>query len=133
MVMPRTIEAYDPDCHVAYRKITLDVEQVKAFPGPCSTNNACAGILVILGVVGAGSAVVSGSIAIVGNVAYWAEHQANCRLPKDQQPSIVPESTDGPKPAKSTVFIEPRVAEYRNLTSPTSFSHVGPRPKIGMN
>jgi len=37
-------------------------------------------VLASLGVT-AVSAVVSGSIAIIGNVAYWAEHRAGCAAP----------------------------------------------------
>jgi len=36
------------------------------------------------------SAVVSGSIAIIGNVAYWAEHRANCVVPPASVPVAPP-------------------------------------------
>jgi hypothetical protein len=89
MVVTRTTESYDSDCRITYRRIVLDVEQVNVFPGPCSTNGACAGILVVLGLVGVGSAVVAGSIAVVGNVVHWAEHKSNCT----QEPAAPQEMT----------------------------------------
>jgi hypothetical protein len=36
-------------------------------------------LLVAAGVVAAASAVVSGSIAVVGNVVYWIEQQGQCK------------------------------------------------------
>jgi hypothetical protein len=83
MVVPRTTESCDPDCQLTHRQIVLDVEQVQVFPGPCSDNRACVGVLFILGAVGAGSATVSGSIAVVGNVAHWLERKANCEATQD--------------------------------------------------
>ena len=40
--------------------------------------DACAALLASLGVVAAASAVVSGSIVIVGNIVYWFERQQGC-------------------------------------------------------
>jgi hypothetical protein len=45
--------------------------------------------LVVLGLVGVGSAVVAGSIAVVGNVVHWAEHKSNCT----QEPAAPQEMT----------------------------------------
>jgi hypothetical protein len=38
-------------------------------------------MLVAMGAVTAASAVVSGSIALVGNVVYWFERQGRCNPP----------------------------------------------------
>jgi len=37
-------------------------------------------VLVAIGAVAAASAVVSGSIVLVGNIVYWAEKQGKCAL-----------------------------------------------------
>jgi len=56
----------------------LEVAQVGAI-GRC-TNRDCAYVLVAIGAVAAASAVVSGSIVLVGNIVYWAEKQGKCAL-----------------------------------------------------
>lgn len=77
VVVPRTDTVFDHDCQMLRRQMTLEVQQIGAFGG-CS-NDGCAALLVAAGVVAAASAVVSGSIAVVGNVVYWIEQQGQCR------------------------------------------------------
>jgi hypothetical protein len=76
VVVPRTTSVYDEECKVLRRQMVLDVEQIGVFGG-CS-NDGCAALLVGSGVVVAASAVVSGSIAVVGNMVYWFERQGQC-------------------------------------------------------
>lgn len=76
VVVPRTEIVFDDDCKVLRRTMVLDVQQIGVFGG-CS-NDGCATLLVGAGVVAAASAVVSGSIAVVGNVVYWLERQGQC-------------------------------------------------------
>jgi hypothetical protein len=78
VVVPRTTTTYDPDCGVQTRQMVLDVQQIGYLAG-CS-NHGCATLLVAAGVVTAASAIVSGSIAVVGNVLYWAERKGQCGL-----------------------------------------------------
>jgi hypothetical protein len=73
VVVPRTETVFDDECKVMRRQMTLDVHQIGTF-GRCA-NDGCATLLVATGVVAAASAVVSGSIAVVGNVVYWLERQ----------------------------------------------------------
>lgn len=77
IVVPRTVQVYDADCDIAARRMVLSVEQVGTL-GRCR-NEDCAVALVAFGAVAAASAVVSGSIVVVGNVAYWFENQNRCR------------------------------------------------------
>jgi hypothetical protein len=76
VVVPRTIESYDPHCRMVAKRMTLDAMQVAALGG-CS-NEGCAVLLAAAGVTAAASAIVSGSIAVVGNVVYWLERQGRC-------------------------------------------------------
>ena len=79
VIVPVQTEAYDPECQTFTRHIELQ-------PVVLGQLNACSGqgcealVLASLGVT-AVSAVVSGSIAVVGNIAYWAEHRAGCVAP----------------------------------------------------
>lgn len=75
VIVPVTVEGYDPDCRLVTHHMELKATQVAAF-GTCS-GNSCNALLVAFGVTAA-SAVVSGSIVVVGNVVYWAEERANC-------------------------------------------------------
>ena len=76
VVVPRTTTVYDEDCRIHMRQMVLDVEQVGFFGG-CA-NQGCVALLVGAGVVTAATAVVSGSIAVAGNIVYWFERQGQC-------------------------------------------------------
>jgi hypothetical protein len=76
VMVPVERQTYDPDCRLARREITLEPAVIGGF-GHCSGND-CAALLAALGLVSAASVVVSGSIAVVGNVLYWFEHQGRC-------------------------------------------------------
>ena len=77
VVVPRTTTFYDEDCRIHMRQMVLDVEQVGFFGG-CATQG-CVALLVGAGVVTAATAVVSGSIAVAGNIVYWFERQGQCQ------------------------------------------------------
>lgn len=74
---PRTIHVYDPDCQITSRQMILQAEQMPVF-GHCR-GEQCGAMLVIFGAVSAATAVVSGSIVVVGNVVYWFEKQNDCK------------------------------------------------------
>ena len=77
VVVPQTTYGYDPECRIVARHIELQAVQVAAIGG-CS-NKGCAVLLAAAGVTAAASAVVSGSIMVIGNVVYWMEKQGRCR------------------------------------------------------
>jgi len=79
VVVPRTDTVFDHNCQIHRRQMTLEVQQIGVFRA-CA-NDGCVALLVGAGVVAAASAVVSGSIAVVGNVVYWIEQQGQCRPP----------------------------------------------------
>jgi hypothetical protein len=89
MVVPRTVSSYNADCQVVERHMTLEAQQIGAL-ARCHNNAECATLLAVYGLVAATSAVVSGSVAVVGNVAYWIEKQGQCTRPPASQgaPSI---------------------------------------------
>ncbi len=74
--VPRTITIYDEDCKIHARQMVLQLEQIGVF-GAC-VNQGCAALLVGAGVVTAATAIVSGSIAVAGNIVYWFERQGQC-------------------------------------------------------
>jgi hypothetical protein len=76
VMVPRTVERYDAECRTRSRHVVLDAVQVGSI-GSCS-NQGCVAVVVVAGITSAASAVVSGSIAVVGNVAYWLEKQGRC-------------------------------------------------------
>jgi hypothetical protein len=75
--VPTTIEVYDPECQVVAKQMTLQAVQVAAIGG-CQ-NQSCVAMILAVGATAAASAIVSGSIVIVGNIAYWLERQSTCR------------------------------------------------------
>lgn len=74
--LPQTTIGYDPACGVVQRHMTLQPYQVGVFVG-CQ-NEGCIELLVAAGVISAASFVVSGSIAVVGDVVYWLEAKHRC-------------------------------------------------------
>lgn len=87
VVVPRTVENYDPQCRVVAKHMTLEAWQVASLGG-CS-NEGCVVLLAAAGVTAAASAVVSGSIAVVGNAVYWLERQGRC-VPAPVPPGLTP-------------------------------------------
>jgi hypothetical protein len=75
-VVPRSTASYDRECKVVAKHMELEVVQIGSLMG-CSQAD-CAYLLALAGATAAASAVVSGSIAIVGNVVYWLEKQGQC-------------------------------------------------------
>ena len=76
VMVPRTVQGYDAQCRTESRHMVLDPVQVGSI-GSCS-NQGCVVIVALAGVTAAASAVVSGSIVVVGNVVYWLEKQERC-------------------------------------------------------
>jgi hypothetical protein len=76
IVVPSTRESYDPQCRIMKREMTLEVAQAGQLRS-CG-GNECAAMMAAAGIVTAASAVVSGSIALVGNGLFWLERQGKC-------------------------------------------------------
>jgi hypothetical protein len=87
VVVPHTVASYDPHCRMVAKRMTLDAWQVASLGG-CS-NEGCVVLLAAAGVTAAASAVVSGSIAVIGNAVYWLERQGRC-APQDSSARASP-------------------------------------------
>lgn len=77
MVLPRTTQVFDPECQVVTNHMVLEAVQVAAIQ-QCA-NEGCVALIVGAGIFSAASAVISGSIVVAGNIAYWFEKQSQCR------------------------------------------------------
>jgi len=76
---PRTIEYYDAQCDIKYRKLVLETEAMKeTCSGPRSNDPEGHGCLALVVAMSAGSAIVSGSIVVAGNTIYWLEKEGKC-------------------------------------------------------
>jgi hypothetical protein len=97
MVVPKTVISYDHKCQITQRHVELEVRQVNVV-ATCGNNAECAGQLAFYGLVATSSAVVSGSVAVIGNVVYWLEKQGQCVRGQDQPaPAVVPSPQPSPK------------------------------------
>lgn len=76
VVVPQTRETYDAEYRTMKREMTLETAVLGSFQS-CQ-GEACKAMLIATGAVTAATAVVSGSIAIVGNIVYWFERKASC-------------------------------------------------------
>jgi hypothetical protein len=88
VIVPVQTEGFDPACRFVTHHIELQPVVLGQLNG-CSGQGCEALVLASLGVT-AVSAVVSGSIAIVGNAAYWVEHRAGCAAPPPEPPIAPP-------------------------------------------
>ena len=75
--VPRTTQVYDPECRVMANHMVLEGGQVAAIQR-CE-NQGCLALIVGASVVTAATLIVSGSIVIVGNIAYWLERKQQCQ------------------------------------------------------
>jgi hypothetical protein len=74
--VPRTVEVYDFECRQMAKQMVLEGGQVAAIQH-CE-NQGCIALIVGASAVTAATVIVSGSIVIVGNIAYWLERTARC-------------------------------------------------------
>jgi len=79
IVVPQTHTVYDAACQTHTRQVTLEAAYIGGFHS-CA-GDACLAMMATAGLVSAASVVVSGSIAVVGNVVYWLELQGRCMKP----------------------------------------------------
>lgn len=76
MYLPNTTITYDERCQIYQRHMNLEVQQVGTVMG--CRGEECVGLLLVMGAVSAATAVVSGSVVVVGNIVYWLERQGRC-------------------------------------------------------
>lgn len=79
--LPQKTGVYNPACGTTVKHMKLSSEQLGVFL--VCNHEVCAALLVLAGVVSAASAVVSGSIVVIGNAVYWLENQINCPVPAE--------------------------------------------------
>jgi hypothetical protein len=99
VVVPQTREVYDPECRMMKKEVRLETEvvgQMKSCQG-----DGCVAILVATGAVTAATAVVSGSLALMGNVAYWFERQGKCSRAEPAPGAVRPAGPAAPASAPS--------------------------------
>ena len=77
VMVPRTVHGWDPECRVTVRRMELEPVQLASIQH-CH-NEGCLALLAAAGATAAASAVISGSITIVGNVVYWLEERGSCK------------------------------------------------------
>jgi hypothetical protein len=77
--LPRTTQTFDRDCQVLVRHMDLEEVQVAAI-NRCA-NEGCVALVVGASAVTAVSILISGTIVVAGNVAYWFERRAQCLGP----------------------------------------------------
>jgi aconitase A len=80
VMVPVTVENYDADCRIVTHHMELQTVQVGAIAS-CN-NQSCAALVIAAAGVTAASAIISGSIVVIGNAAYWAERRTGCMAPR---------------------------------------------------
>ncbi len=96
VVLPATIETYDPECGTVSHHLVLQQVQIAEI-NHCR-NQECTMMIVAGAATEAASAIVSGSIVIIGNAAYWIERRATCQGPVVVTPAGPPVIAPGAPP-----------------------------------
>jgi hypothetical protein len=78
MVTTQMVQHYDDECHIVTKHVELNKPEFSGI-NYCRDAADCIGSLVGLGVMSAASAVISGSVVVVGNAVYWLEKQGQCQ------------------------------------------------------
>lgn len=82
IVVPKKVSSYDTKCMMTTQKFELTLEQAQTFDDiDCITRSCKAelmGAIATSTLATTTSAIVSGSIAVVGNTLYWLESQGKC-------------------------------------------------------
>ena len=81
IVKPKTEGYYDKDCQIESKRMTLTTEQMLPLtPGThCGGSDCVSQIAAMLSITPV-SAIVSGSIVVIGNTVYWLQKVGNCRV-----------------------------------------------------
>lgn len=76
---PKKIEYYDAECDIKFKMLVLETDEMK---DTCLRQKSGDpnGNLCLMAVIGttALSAIISGSLVVVGNTVYWLEKEAMC-------------------------------------------------------
>lgn len=83
--LPRTTTIYNSQCQTQQRQMHLEPQQIGTILG-CQ-DAGCTGALIAFGAVTAATAIVSGSIVLVGNMVYWLEERGVCNHDSSPSPS----------------------------------------------
>jgi hypothetical protein len=96
VMVPVTKLRYAEECRTVVKQMTMEPVQLASIGG-CS-NEGCVTLVALAGVTAAASAVVSGSVAVVGNVVYWLERGGRCGLVAPPAPtgSVPPARQEAP-------------------------------------
>lgn len=85
---PKQVQYYDKDCDIESKRLVLDVEAMNGIGNCGGGEGALVCAAALLG-VGAVTMIVSGSIVLIGNTAYWLEKQGNCTSAPKLQTSYI--------------------------------------------
>jgi len=82
-VMPSFTEKFDKKCQTVQKKVELSVEQLEMFADlECSDKDDCKtqflGEILASVITFPLSAIISGSIAVIGNSIYWVNEYGEC-------------------------------------------------------
>lgn len=72
---PKKVESYDTECQIVTKHLELQSVGINGVGISCQ-NEGC---LIAL-IPAATSAIISGSIVLIGNVIYWLEEQGRCLI-----------------------------------------------------
>lgn len=97
--VPRVSTSYNEDCRIVEKQLDLHMKELELPRLDCSgSGNGCGYVGIVYAGVAVGSAVVSGSIVLVGNTVYWLEEQGKCDWPVVEKIKQFPRSVGVPLP-----------------------------------
>lgn len=79
VVVPKRVSVYDPKCRVERKQLTLVAWPEEDETCDLESNKGLASCLALNAAIGLSSAIVSGSVVVVGNSFSWLERQGKCK------------------------------------------------------
>ncbi|WP_020648468.1 hypothetical protein [Solimonas variicoloris] len=79
VIKPKTELFYDAECEIQFKKMTLTAEQISLIGG-CTSEYSCRTRIIAAYLMLPLSAVVSGSVVVVGNTVYWLQKTGRCMV-----------------------------------------------------
>ncbi len=74
---PKKVSIYDEKCEIVVNHMELEKKQILSL-SKCE-DESCYSSILGAGLTSAGSVIISGTIVVSANVAYWFEKQAQCK------------------------------------------------------
>lgn len=85
---PQLVTRYDERCDIEFKQMTLTTQQLQVInPGPTCADKDCLALIAGQILMVPASAIISGSIVLVGNTLFWMQKEGQCLINSPPKPT----------------------------------------------